>query len=102
MRLRALREARKVPFPSAAAAAGGAIEAPPAEAQAEGQKLRQAPDLQGPGGFGRIGVCRWRSSAVERLICNQRVGGSIPSASSNRQGVSAIGGGSEAVKRIRL
>ena len=35
--------------------------------------------------FGTVGVCRWRSSAVERLICNQRVGGSIPSASSNRQ-----------------
>ena len=34
--------------------------------------------------FGTVGVCRWRSSAVERLICNQRVGGSIPSASSNR------------------
>ena len=40
--------------------------------------------LQRPPTFGRVKVCRWRSSAVERLICNQRVGGSIPSASSNR------------------
>src|SRR5574340_1661683 len=31
--------------------------------------------------FATLSVCRWRSSAVERLICNQRVGGSIPSAS---------------------
>ena len=80
-------------------------------------KLRQAPDLQGPGAFGRVGVCRWRSSAVERLICNQRVGGSIPSASSiakaNPESASHGGcsgrrtggflwGGSEAAKRIRL
>jgi hypothetical protein len=35
--------------------------------------------------FDSIDVCRWRSSAVERLICNQRVGGSIPSASSTRR-----------------
>ena len=35
--------------------------------------------------FDSISVCRWRSSAVERLICNQRVGGSIPSASSTRR-----------------
>ena len=35
--------------------------------------------------FATLTVCRWRSSAVERLICNQRVGGSIPSASSSRR-----------------
>ena len=42
--------------------------------------------------FGRVKVCRWRSSAVERLICNQRVGGSIPSASSNRLGPLKLAG----------
>ena len=67
--------------------------------------------------FAKLTVCRWRSSAVERLICNQRVGGSIPSASSEPlpeapRGASRAGregrsddsrrGGSEAVKRIRL
>ena len=69
--------------------------------------------------FGTVGVCRWRSSAVERLICNQRVGGSIPSASSNAMpaptnrpaSAAAVGaagrvrrrrGGSEAAKRNRL
>ena len=35
--------------------------------------------------FGRVVVCRWRSSAVEQLICNQPVGGSIPSASSTQR-----------------
>jgi len=38
MHLRALREARKEPFPSAAAAAGGAIEAPPTEGPGGGPK----------------------------------------------------------------
>ena len=29
-------------------------------------------------------LSRWRSSTVEQLICNQQVGGSSPSASSDR------------------
>src|SRR5439155_13988938 len=88
-----------------------------------------APPLHQAAKFRTIVVCRWRSSAVERLICNQRVGGSIPSASSSRGepsgrpcGVGPCGGrgrvgrrpfeperrslrntgGSEAVKRNRL
>jgi hypothetical protein len=48
------------------------------------REISWAPDLHRLGVFATVGVCRWRSSAVERLICNQRVGGSIPSASSNR------------------
>ena len=47
-------------------------------------RLRASP-LQRVLPFDTIDVCRWRSSAVERLICNQRVGGSIPSASSTRR-----------------
>ena len=48
-------------------------------------KLFPVRDLHRPEPFATVGVCRWRSSAVERLICNQRVGGSIPSASSSRR-----------------
>ena len=48
--------------------------------------MTPAPALHRPAPFVKVGVCRWRSSAVERLICNQRVGGSIPSASSSRAG----------------
>ena len=92
---------------------------------AEGAKTKaaQAAIAAGPASglhrvnpFAKLTVCRWRSSAVERLICNQRVGGSIPSASSSRCRSAArrpwVGregrsddsrrGGSEAVKRIRL
>ncbi len=50
----------------------------------ESRGCRPAPGLHSPNPFATLGVCRWRSSAVERLICNQRVGGSIPSASSIR------------------
>ena len=45
-----------------------------------------ASSLHRPHPFAKLNVCRWRSSAVERLICNQRVGGSNPSASSSRRG----------------
>ena len=104
-------------FPSAAAAAGAGIDGEAQGPPAPAENLRQAPDLQGFGAFGRVGVCRWRSSAVERLICNQRVGGSIPSASSiakanpgsashggcsGRRTGGFLWGGSEAAKRIRL
>ena len=63
-----------------------------------------ASPLHGDLGFAKVTVCRWRSSAVERLICNQRVGGSIPSASSSarREHRATSRGGSEAVKRNRL
>ncbi len=57
-------------------------------------------DLHGLDPFATLTVCRWRSSAVERLICNQRVGGSIPSASSSRRR-SRAGGGRGAGDRAR-
>jgi len=60
--------------PEAQSGAGAAV----------GTRRRPASSLHGANPFAKISVCRWRSSAVERLICNQRVGGSIPSASSNR------------------
>ena len=53
-----------------------------AAAQASPLRFSRHLRLHGRTRFGTVGVCRWRSSAVERLICNQRVGGSIPSASS--------------------
>src|SRR5207237_1095980 len=57
-------------------AAPGTSKAPPPTLKTAGALLRLTT-------FARLKVCRWRSSAVEQLICNQPVGGSIPFASSN-------------------
>ena len=79
--LRTGKGSRRGPIRAAGDGGGGGAGA----ADPRHTKIPPASCLQGVGRFGTVGVCRWRSSAVERLICNQRVGGSIPSASSNRK-----------------
>ena len=94
---------RAIPGPRAEPpeASGGGV---PRGGDAAGAVSAREPasGLHGMGPFARVTVCRWRSSAVERLICNQRVGGSIPSASSNRcrSAREAVTGGSRG-QRVR-
>src|SRR5436309_9828568 len=82
------RPARRGP-PAARPGLGGLAGTAGAAADERGRRppteVFPAPPLHPPAKFRTIRVCRWRSSAVERLICNQRVGGSIPSASSSRR-----------------
>ena len=81
--LRSGREERGT-GPEATAAAPSSLERGQLRTDLTSQAASWASCLHPPKPFARLSVCRWRSSAVERLICNQRVGGSIPSASSSR------------------
>ena len=108
------RRAREGARPAVLAAAGDVV----VDAEPDGSPRGRHSTCTAPDPFATLSVCRWRSSAVERLICNQRVGGSIPSASSRPPPEAREGrdrgrnarapsgrhrrGGSEAVKRIRL
>ena len=86
----------RVPLGRATANGPAVRRPPPASPRRAAERCR----LHSLDPFATLTVCRWRSSAVERLICNQRVGGSIPSASSSRRR-SRAGGGPRGRTRAR-
>ena len=64
---------------------------------AGGRRFEPVPDRQ----FFMTQKTSWRGSTVEQLICNQQVGGSIPSASSNKNRKESNPKGLERKEKVR-